>query len=50
MYNKSYKVLIGINDSYMVGAKGITKEEAEAIEMSVKQNPKADVKIVEEVA
>lgn len=49
MHNKFYKILIGVNDKYMVGAKGITKEEAEAIEKSVKQNPKADVKIVEEV-
>lgn len=50
MLNKSYRVLIGINDGYMVGAKGITKEEAEAIERSVKLNPKADVKIEEEAA
>lgn len=50
MFNKFYRVLIGVNDSYVVGAKGVTKEEAETIERSVKQNPKADVKIVEEVA
>ena len=46
----TYRILIGVNDKYLVGAKGVTKEEAEMIEQSVKQNPKADVKIVEEVA
>ena len=48
MFNKSYRVLIGINDGYIVGAKGITKEEAEDIERLIKLNPKADVKIEED--
>jgi len=50
MLNKSYRVLIGINDGYIVGAMGISKEEAEAIERLIKLNPKADVKIEEDVA
>ena len=49
MYNKLYRILIGVNDKYIVCAKGVTKEEAEAIVVSVKQNPYVDIKVVNEV-
>ena len=47
---KSYRVLIGVGEKYIVGATGVSKEEARAIETVVRQNPNADVKIVREVA